>query len=115
MKSLKFLSYSLDFLIPFTRYQDSRSVGALAGFAVAIIFTWRLLRSPSGPQRRIPKQQAPATSSSGVISQSGTNLVPSGVSSSSDDSRAQNVIDEFFQPVKVSINLFVQNLLYISL
>ena len=68
---------------------------------MAIIFTWRLLRSPSGPQRRIPKRQAPAPSSSGVSSQSATTLVPSGVCSSSDDSRAQNVIDEFFQPVKV--------------
>ncbi|KAJ6289855.1 hypothetical protein OIU78_025722 [Salix suchowensis] len=43
---------------------DSRSVGAVAGLAVAVVFTWRLLRSNSGPQRRQPKRQAPTTSSS---------------------------------------------------
>ncbi|RVW68440.1 Peroxisome biogenesis protein 22 [Vitis vinifera] len=87
---------------------DSRSVGALAGFAVAMIFTWRLLRSPSGPQRRQPKRQAPAPSSSGVSSQSTTTLAPSGVCSSSEDSRAQNVIDEFFQPVKPTLGQIVR-------
>lgn len=70
-------------------------MGALAGLAVAVVFTWRLLRSPSGPQRRQPKRQAPAPSSSGINPQSTTNLIPSG------DSRAQNAIDEFFQPEKV--------------
>ncbi|KAJ9686736.1 hypothetical protein PVL29_015537 [Vitis rotundifolia] len=90
------------------RNLDSRSVGALAGFAVAMIFTWRLLRSPSGPQRRQPKRQAPAPSSSGVSSQSTTTLAPSGVCSSSEDSRAQNVIDEFFQPVKPTLGQIVR-------
>lgn len=90
------------------RNLDSRSVGALAGFAVAMIFTWRLLRSPSGPQRRQPKRQAPAPSSSGVSSQSTTTLAPLGVCSSSEDSRAQNVIDEFFQPVKPTLGQIVR-------
>ena len=75
--------------------QDSRSVGALAGLTVALVFTWRLLRSPSEPQRRQPKRQAPAPSSIGINPQSTTNLIPSG------DFRAKNVIDEFFQPEKV--------------
>lgn len=103
------LSSSLDFLISFNLCQDSRSVGALAGFAVAMIFTWRLLRSPSGSQRRQPKRQNPAPTSSGISSQPTTTVVPSGVCSS-EDSRAQDVIDEFFRPVKVSISFFVQNL-----
>ncbi|KAL7218990.1 hypothetical protein ACSBR2_012122 [Camellia fascicularis] len=87
---------------------DSRSVGAVAGLAVAILFTWRLLRSPSGPQRRQPKRQAPTSSSSGVSSHSNTNLTSSGVCSPSEDSRAQNVIDEFFQPVKPTLGQIVR-------
>ncbi|KAM1207442.1 hypothetical protein ACFX13_040331 [Malus domestica] len=68
---------------------NSRSIGAIAGFAVAIVFTWRLLRPPSGPQRRQPKRQAPASSSSGINSNSNATLTTPGVSSS-EDSRTQN-------------------------
>lgn len=84
--------------------QDTRSAGALAGLAIAIVFTWRLLRSPSGPQRRQPKRQAPppTSSSSGIHIQPSVNLIPPAVCSPSEDSKAQNVIDEFFQPVKVT-------------
>lgn len=87
-------------------YQDSRSVGAIAGFAVAIIFTWRLLRSSNGHQRRQPKRQmpAPSSSTSSVGLNSNAQLVTSGVCSSSEDVRAHNVVDDFFQPVKVSSN-----------
>ncbi|XP_050206948.1 peroxisome biogenesis protein 22 [Mercurialis annua] len=88
---------------------DSRSVGAIAGLAVAIVFTWRLLRSPNGPQRRQPKRQAPTSSSSSVVNaQSNPTLLPSGVCSSSEDLRAQNVVDEFFQPVKPTLGQIVR-------
>ncbi|KAH7576775.1 hypothetical protein JRO89_XS01G0145900 [Xanthoceras sorbifolium] len=80
-------------------YQDSRSVGAIAGLALAIVFTWRLVRSPGGPQRRQPKRQAPTTSTSVPSTESNATLIPSGVSSPPEDLRAQNVVDEFFQPV----------------
>ena len=87
-------------------YQDTRSVGAFAGLAVAIVFTWRLLRSNSGPHRRQPKPQAPTTSSSVVTTQPNAVSIPSmGVCSSSEDLGVQNVVDEFFQPVKVRIQL----------
>lgn len=81
--------------------QDSRSVGAIAGLAFAIVFTWRILRSPSGPQRRRPKRQAVTPGSSDVNSHLSAIVATSGVSPSSEDSSTQNVIDEFFQPVKV--------------
>ncbi|KAL6975726.1 peroxisome assembly protein 22 [Sarracenia purpurea var. burkii] len=100
VKMSNLFSISLDNL-------DSRSVGALAGLAVALLFIWRLLRSPSGPQRRQPKRQAPTASSSAVSTQSNSNLT-SGVCSSSEDSRAQNVIDEFFQPVKPTLGQIVR-------
>uniref|UniRef100_A0A1D1YU36 Peroxisome biogenesis protein 22 n=1 Tax=Anthurium amnicola TaxID=1678845 RepID=A0A1D1YU36_9ARAE len=43
------------------------SLGALAGFAIAIVFTWKFLRSPPGRQRRnLPKRTNPGSSSSGI-------------------------------------------------
>lgn len=85
---------------------DSRSVGAVAGFAIAIVFTWRLLRSPNEPQRRQPKRQTAAPSISGAGNQLSSNLIASGVSS--EDTSAQNVIDEFFQPVKPTLGQIVR-------
>lgn len=88
--------------------QDIRSVWAVAGLAVAVIFTWRLLRTPAVPRRRQPKRQAPGPSSSGVNSHPDATLFPSNVSSSSEDSRAKTVIDEFFQPVKPTLGQIVR-------
>ncbi|KAJ7948182.1 Peroxisome biogenesis protein 22 [Quillaja saponaria] len=101
VKMSNFFSISLQNL-------DSRSVGAVAGLAVAILFTWRLLRSPNGSQRRQRKRQGTAPSSSGVDTHSNTTLVPSGVCATSEDSRAQNVVDEFFQPVKPTLGQIVR-------
>ncbi|CAK9184337.1 unnamed protein product [Ilex paraguariensis] len=89
-------------------WPDSRSVGALAGLAVAIVFTWRLLRSASGPQRRQPKRQAVTPSRSSVSMNSNSNVVASAVCPPSEDSRAQNVIDEFFLPVKPTLGQIVR-------
>ncbi|MBA0702521.1 hypothetical protein Goari_026902, partial [Gossypium aridum] len=58
------------------------------------------MRSPAAPRRRQPKRQAPTTSSSSISTQSNATLMPSGACSPSEDLRAQNVVDEFFQPVK---------------
>ncbi|TYI37197.1 hypothetical protein ES332_A03G195700v1 [Gossypium tomentosum] len=87
---------------------DPRSVGAIAGLAVAIIFTYRLMRSPAVPPRRQPKRQAPTTSSSSISTQSNATLMPSGACSPSEDLRAQNVVDEFFQPVKPTLGQIVR-------
>ncbi|CAL9013795.1 unnamed protein product [Prunus brigantina] len=103
-----YLTVKMSSIFPISLHNlNSRSIGAIAGFAVAIVFTWRLLRSPSGPQRRQPKRQAPASSSSGISSQSNATLTTSGVSSS-EDTRAQNVVDEFFQPVKPTLGQIVR-------
>lgn len=76
--------------------QDVRSFWAIAGLAVAVIFTWRALRSPNGSQRRQPKRQ------------SSENLSPSGVSSSSHDSSTQNPTDEVFQPENATLGQIVR-------
>ncbi|KAL2524631.1 Peroxisome biogenesis protein 22 [Abeliophyllum distichum] len=89
---------------------DSRSVGAIAGLAFAVVFTWRLLRTPSGPQRRQPKRQAstPGSSSASSHANANVNVISSGSSNPSEDSRTQNVIDEFFQPVKPTLGQIVR-------
>nr|XP_029144295.1 peroxisome biogenesis protein 22 isoform X2 [Arachis hypogaea] len=87
---------------------DSRSIGAVAGLAVAIVFTWRMLRSPSGSQRRQQKRQGASSSNSGVGAHSNASVAPPEVCSPSDDSRAQNVVDEFFQPVKPTLGQIVR-------
>lgn len=87
---------------------DSRSVGAIAGLAFAIVFTWRTLRTPSGPQRRRPKRQSVTPGSSGVSSHFSENIPTSEVSPPSEDSSTQNVIDEFFQPVKLTLGQIVR-------
>ncbi|XP_039035214.1 peroxisome biogenesis protein 22-like isoform X1 [Hibiscus syriacus] len=87
---------------------DPRSVGAIAGLAVAIVFTYRLMRSPAARPRRQPKRQNPSTSSSSISTQSNATLAPSEVCSPSEDLRAQNVVDEFFQPVKPTLGQIVR-------
>ncbi|XP_059449385.1 peroxisome biogenesis protein 22 isoform X2 [Corylus avellana] len=104
-----YLTVKISNLLPISLQNlNSRSFGAIAGLAVAIVFTWRLLRSPSQPQRRQPKRQAGTPGSSGVSTPSNVNLVPPGVSPSLEDSRAQNVVDEFFQPVKPTLGQIVR-------
>ncbi|KAG6385160.1 hypothetical protein SASPL_153988 [Salvia splendens] len=94
--------------LKFPRNLDSRSVGAIAGLAFALVFTWRLLRAPSEPQRRQSKRQAPSASSSGVRSAETVNVSSAGVINPAEDSRTQNAIDEFFQPVKPTLGQIVR-------
>ncbi|KAK6157265.1 hypothetical protein DH2020_011513 [Rehmannia glutinosa] len=89
------------------RHLDSRSFGAIAGLALAIVFTWRFIRTPRGPQRRQSKRQTPSGSSSGV-SRASMNDVSSEVSNPPENSRTQNVVDEFFQPVKPTLSQIVR-------
>ncbi|KAH6780537.1 peroxin 22 [Perilla frutescens var. hirtella] len=90
------------------RQLDSRSFGAVAGLAFAIVFTWRLLRTSRGPQRRPPKRPSSSASSSGVSSHANANARSSEVGIPPEDPTAQNVIDEFFQPVKPTLSQIVR-------
>ncbi|KAL4186227.1 hypothetical protein AMTRI_Chr09g32790 [Amborella trichopoda] len=86
-------------------FQNAGSIGALAGFAIAIVFTWKFLRSPGGQQRRQPKRRGAASSSS-----DGTQLTPSEVASPYplspvNDSKGQDVVEELPAPVKMTCQL----------
>lgn len=59
------------------------------------------MRTPSGSQRRQQKRQGASSSNPGATAHSSASVVPPDACSPSHDSRAQNVVDEFFQPVKV--------------
>lgn len=85
---------------------DSRSVATLAVFALGIV-AWRMLRSHSGPRRRQPKRQDTTPSSSGVAS-ANSDSSSTAVATSPEDSRAQNVIDEFFQLAKPTLGQIVR-------
>ncbi|PIA58506.1 hypothetical protein AQUCO_00500446v1 [Aquilegia coerulea] len=88
---------------------NSRSVGTVAGLAVAMVLTWRLLRTPTANnnnnQRRRPKRTVAnaASSSSSAGAVNATTVATSSSSSAVEDSRVQNVVDEFFQPVKPTL------------
>ncbi|KAJ4897575.1 Peroxisome biogenesis protein 22 [Raphanus sativus] len=85
---------------------DSRSIGAIAGLAIAVIFTWRAIRRPPGePRRRQPKrrtmQSAESSSSSAAAAQSDVSLPH-------EDNGVQDVVDHFFQPVKPTLGQIVR-------
>lgn len=94
-----FYYYVNDFLEKWL--QDSRSVATLAVFALGIV-AWRMLRSPSGPRRRQPKRQGTSPSTSND-SHAGTELSSTVASASSEPSMTEDIIDEFFRPVKVGL------------
>lgn len=86
-------------------YQNSHSIWALVGLAIAIIFTWKILRAPSGYQRRQHRRQRPLPGVSGVNPQSNPVMPSAGVFSYLDDSKAEDVIDELFRTRKVFVVL----------
>jgi hypothetical protein len=95
------------------RNLDSRSIGAIAGLAIAVIFTWRAIRTPGEQrQRRQPKRRIHnAETSSAAAAASQSNLASSvapEVSSPREDNAVQDVVDQFFQPVKPTLGQIVR-------
>ncbi|XP_068668421.1 peroxisome biogenesis protein 22-like isoform X2 [Aristolochia californica] len=91
----------------FSKQQNYHSIWAVVGLAMAIVFTWKLLKTPTEHQRTPPKHQGPVGSSS-ANSQSTAATLSAEVGTSSEDSKAQDVIDEFFQPVKPTLSQVVR-------
>ncbi|ESQ47685.1 hypothetical protein EUTSA_v10021287mg [Eutrema salsugineum] len=92
------------------RNLDSRSIGAIAGLAIAVIFTWRAIRTPRERQRRQPKRrtQQSGETSSAAAAQSNLTSNPPDVSSPHDVTGVQDVVDQFFQPVKPTLGQIVR-------
>ncbi|KAL8228854.1 hypothetical protein R6Q57_013754 [Mikania cordata] len=82
--------------------KDFRSIWAVAGFAVAVIFTWRALRMPNGSRRRQPKNQPSSSSTSGFNSHPNENLLPS------EDLREPSGIDGLFQPKNPTLGQIIR-------
>ncbi|XP_022544570.1 peroxisome biogenesis protein 22 isoform X1 [Brassica napus] len=77
------------------RNLDSRSIGAIAGLAIAVIFTWRAIRTqPGEPQRRRPKRRLQSPESSSAAPD--------------EDNGVQDVVDQFFQPAKPTLGQIVR-------
>lgn len=72
-----------------------------------MIFTWRAIRTtPRERQRRQPKRRIQPAESSTSAAQSNLASIPPDVSSSPhEDNAVQDVVDHFFQPVKVTFFL----------
>lgn len=89
-----------------TSLQNLGTLSAIAGFALAVIFSWKLIKPPSGHRRRRRKRQTSAAGNSDIGTSSNSQLITSGTSLS-EDSDAQNVDNEFYRPVKVSGGFFI--------
>ncbi|CAH8261361.1 unnamed protein product [Arabidopsis lyrata] len=94
------------------RNLDSRSIGAIAGLAIAVIFTWRAIRTPGEHrQRRQPKRRinnAETSSAAAAAAQSNVASVLPEFSSPREDNAVQDVVDQFFQPVKPTLGQIVR-------
>ncbi|KAL0560038.1 hypothetical protein IC582_000429 [Cucumis melo] len=69
--------------------RNFRSLSAVAGLALAVIFSWKLLRPPSGHRRRQPKRQSSSAGNSDIGTSSNSQLITSAIVSPSDDAGAQ--------------------------
>ncbi|MQL84458.1 hypothetical protein Taro_016973 [Colocasia esculenta] len=80
---------------------------SLACLLLAIVFSWKVLRAEplQGNRRRQQRRQVPS-SGQDIGPRSNLNISSTGeVCSSSGDSRVQDVVDQFFQPIKLTNSL----------
>ncbi|XP_008778899.1 peroxisome biogenesis protein 22-like isoform X1 [Phoenix dactylifera] len=101
MASLAELSERLPFTVD---RQRLRSITTLAALAIAFVFGWKLLRAPTDQRRR--QRRHPGSHG---LPNAGTPMPSSELCSSSGHSRVQDVVDEFFQPVKLTLEQVVRH------
>ncbi|XP_078175842.1 peroxin 22 isoform X1 [Carex rostrata] len=97
-------------LLPFSvDRQKLRSYTTLAALAITLVLVWKILRSPPQEPQRRPRRRA-TPSSSGSTGRTSSSANPStNICSSSDDSRAQDAINHFFQPVNLTLEQIVRH------
>ncbi|XP_038979188.1 peroxisome biogenesis protein 22-like [Phoenix dactylifera] len=88
--------------------QKLRSITTLAALAIAIIFAWKLSRSPSNHQRRQRKQPGPLPARANASLHANMIVQSSEASTSSGDLGVQDVADEFIPPVKLTLGQLVR-------
>ncbi|KAJ0983253.1 hypothetical protein J5N97_011508 [Dioscorea zingiberensis] len=105
MESIAGFSARLPFL---TDHQRLHSIATVVILAVSIAFAWKFLKAPTYRRRRQrqPPDQLPALSD--VTSHSRTMVQGPEAFSSAGDSRVQDVVDDFFQPVKLTVPQLVR-------
>ncbi|EPS70939.1 hypothetical protein M569_03816 [Genlisea aurea] len=96
-----FLSFRISTLV---RSLDRRSFGAIAGLALAVVFTWKLIKTPRQSGGQSKRQNSSDSGSSGASTSSATLQVRD----SHEDGRAQNVVDDFFQSSKLTLSQMVR-------
>ncbi|XP_073115516.1 peroxisome biogenesis protein 22 isoform X1 [Elaeis guineensis] len=95
--------------LPFHVHREKlRPITTLAALAIAIVFAWKLLRSPSNHQRRQHKQPDTLPARANASSQTNMMVQSSEACTSSGDLRVQDVADEFIQPVKLTLGQLVR-------
>ncbi|CAN6463492.1 unnamed protein product [Victoria cruziana] len=91
-----------DLVVILSNHKSAGSIGALAGLAIAIVFTWKLLKSPDRQRSRQQKRRGPSPNI-GAGNQS-HNVAPS-----SEESHLLNTtdteIEEFHPPMKMTCQL----------
>ncbi|XP_074563151.1 peroxisome biogenesis protein 22-like [Curcuma longa] len=106
MASLAEFSQRLPFDVDF---QKLRSITTLATLAVTLIFAWKLWRTI--PDQQLRQRRRPATSP--IFSTNNlhpdTSLRASDIRSYSGDSRAQRSVNEFIQPLELSLEQLVRH------
>ncbi|KAL5983137.1 hypothetical protein ACLOJK_017219 [Asimina triloba] len=87
--------------------KNAGSLGALAGLAIAIAFTWKFLRSPSRNQRNQHKRIGPTSTGSDVtqVNEASSNSEFHHIEGSVSDT---DVISEFDHPAKLTFGQIVR-------
>lgn len=88
--------------------QKLRSFTTLAAITITLIFAWKLLRAPQDQPRRPRRRVAPSPSNTSSRSRPGA-LTSTDACSSSADSRAQEAINQLFQPVNLTLEQLVRH------
>lgn len=110
VQTVKRLGAYISNLFPFSSTlpnQNSHPIWAMVCVAIAIIFTWKIFRAPSGHQRRERRRHGSVPGVSGVNPQSNVAVPNAGVYSSSDDSKTHDALTELFFPIKPTLGQIV--------
>ncbi|XP_074561508.1 peroxisome biogenesis protein 22-like [Curcuma longa] len=90
-------------------FQKLRSITSLATLAITLIFAWKLLRT--APEQQIRQRRRPSTSPnfSTINLHPDTSIQSSAICSYSGISREQRSVNEFFQPLELSLEQLVRH------